>query len=123
MTASKSTNMQLKKIGQTMRSKFQTEEKKVQALEAENKRLEAELAAKQDAPSEASNTTNEESGEAVQLLEALGRKNLRDRAQIKVSSKLNYEQEEKYFSETYKQQQGRGRRGIKRTALAAGSRK
>ena len=70
ISSSKTTNQQLKKIGQTMRAKFQAEEKKVLALSEEKSKLEAELAAKQDAPSEASNTTNEESGEAAQLIEA-----------------------------------------------------
>ena len=70
ISSSKTTNLQLKKIGQTMRAKFQAEEKKVLALSEEKSKLEAELAAKQDAPSEASNTTNEESGEAAQLIEA-----------------------------------------------------
>ena len=53
-----------------MRAKFQAEEKKVLALTEEKSKLEAELAAKHNAPIEASNMSNEESGEAVQLLEA-----------------------------------------------------
>ena len=70
LSVQKTQNLQLKKIGQTMRAKFQAEEKKVLALSEEKDKLVAELAAKQDAPSEASTATNEESAEAVQLLEA-----------------------------------------------------
>merc|ERR1711915_549416 len=49
----KGTNSQLKKIGQTMRAKFQAEEKKVKELEEEKKKLEEDFKNKStDPPSE-----------------------------------------------------------------------
>ena len=96
ISTSKSTATQLKKIGQTMRAKFQAEEKKVIALTEENKKLEAELAAKQDAPSEASNTTNEEAGEAVQLLEAAQARLDEVESQLEETTKEKEELEKKF---------------------------
>jgi len=69
------TNQQLKKIGQSMRSKFQAEEKKVKELEEEKKKLEEEFKNKSsDPPSEGGSTatagSNDELEEAHKLLEA-----------------------------------------------------
>ena len=96
LNTSKTTNLQLKKIGQTMRAKFQAEEKKVQALTEEKTKLEAELAAKQDATSEASNKSLDESGEAAQLIEAAQARLEEVEAQLEETTKEKEEIEKKY---------------------------
>ena len=79
-----------------MRAKFQAEEKKVQALTEEKTKLEAELAAKQDATSEASNKSLDESGEAAQLIEAAQARLEEVEAQLEETTKEKEEIEKKY---------------------------